>query len=266
MNIFSSGGGVQSTAALVLAAQGKIDYPVFVFANTGDDSEHPDTLDYVRDVSVPFAKKNGIEFMIRQKRRLGKHEHQTLLGEIYRRKRSVPIPARMSNGAPGNRTCTVDFKIRIIDKFIAEELNHGGRSVVVGLGISTDEIHRAKIREPVKTRGFIKSIEYPLIDLSLNRSQCQQIIINAGLPPAPKSACYFCPFHSKDEWVRLRHDRPDLFQKAVELERFINHKREAVLPKDKIWLHRSLRPLDEAVGLQRTFDDLENCEDGYCFT
>lgn len=265
MKIFSSGGGVQSTAALVLAAQGKIDYPIFVFANTGDDSEHPDTLDYVRRISVPFAKKNGIGFVRRQKRRLGKHEHQTILGEIYRRKRSVPIPARMSNGAPGNRTCTLDFKIRIVDKFIAEELDHDG-SVVVGLGISTDEFHRAKVREPIKTRGFIKSIEYPLIDLRLNRSQCQQIIIEAGLPLAPKSACYFCPFHSRDEWIRLRHDRPDLFQKAIELERFINHKREAVLLKDKVWLHQFLRPLDEAVGLQMTFDDLENCEDGYCFT
>jgi hypothetical protein len=41
LRFFSYGGGVQSTAALVLAAQGKIDYPVFLFANVGDDSEHP---------------------------------------------------------------------------------------------------------------------------------------------------------------------------------------------------------------------------------
>ncbi len=265
MKVFSSGGGIQSTAALILSAQGKIDYPVFIFANTGDDSENPETLDYVRSISVPFALEHGIAFYEVQKRRLGKHEHQTLLGEIYRRKRSVPIPARMSNGAPGNRTCTVDFKINIVDKFIAEELKHNG-SATVGLGISTDEIHRAKKRDAIKTRGFIKSIEYPLIDLGLNRSQCYQIILEAGLPIAPKSACYFCPFHSRDEWINLRHDHPDLFNKAVELEVFINHKREAVLPKDKIWLHQYLRPLNEAVGLQMTFDDLENCEDGYCFT
>lgn len=41
---FSYGGGVQSTAALVLAAQGIIDYPLFLFSNVGDDSEHPGTL------------------------------------------------------------------------------------------------------------------------------------------------------------------------------------------------------------------------------
>ncbi len=265
MKIFSSGGGVQSTAALVLAAQGKIDYPVFVFANTGDDSEHPDTLDYVNNVSIPFAKKNEIGFIVRQKRRMGKYEHQTILGEVHRRKRSVPIPARMSNGKPGNRTCTIDFKIRVIDKFIAEELQHNG-SVTVGLGISTNEIQRAKNRNPEKIRGFIKTIEYPLIELGLNRSQCLRIIADAGLPVAPRSACYFCPFHTQAEWIRLRHDRPDLFDKAVEIEQFINEKRKAVLKRDKVWLHQFLRPLDEAVGLQMTFDDLENCEDGYCFT
>ncbi len=34
--VFSCGGGVQSTACLVLAAQGKIPYQTFIFANVGD--------------------------------------------------------------------------------------------------------------------------------------------------------------------------------------------------------------------------------------
>jgi 3'-phosphoadenosine 5'-phosphosulfate sulfotransferase (PAPS reductase)/FAD synthetase len=48
IRVFSYGGGVQSTAALVLAAQGVIDYHTFLFANVGEDSENPDTLAYVR--------------------------------------------------------------------------------------------------------------------------------------------------------------------------------------------------------------------------
>src|SRR5947209_5246716 len=47
IRVFSYGGGVQSTAALVLAAQGKIDYPTFLFCNVGADSENPETLTYV---------------------------------------------------------------------------------------------------------------------------------------------------------------------------------------------------------------------------
>ena len=37
LKVFSYGGGVQSTAALVLAAQGKIDYQTFLFCNVGAD-------------------------------------------------------------------------------------------------------------------------------------------------------------------------------------------------------------------------------------
>lgn len=44
LRVFSYGGGVQSTGALVLAAQGRIDFPTFLFCNVGDDSEHPGTL------------------------------------------------------------------------------------------------------------------------------------------------------------------------------------------------------------------------------
>ena len=43
----SYGGGVQSTALLVLAAQRQIDYSIFLFANVGDDSENPATLRYL---------------------------------------------------------------------------------------------------------------------------------------------------------------------------------------------------------------------------
>ncbi|WP_256918783.1 hypothetical protein [Streptomyces hilarionis] len=38
---FSFSGGVQSMAAMVLAATGELDYRTFLMANVGDDSEHP---------------------------------------------------------------------------------------------------------------------------------------------------------------------------------------------------------------------------------
>jgi hypothetical protein len=60
---FSFGGGRQSTAALVLAAQGKIDVDLFVFANVGADSENPDTLDYLERWSKPYAAAHGIELI-----------------------------------------------------------------------------------------------------------------------------------------------------------------------------------------------------------
>ncbi|MEU8804899.1 hypothetical protein AB0C35_45775, partial [Spirillospora sp. NPDC048819] len=56
---FSYGGGWQSTAALVLAAQGHIDFDRFLFANVGDDSEHPATLRYIREHAAPYAAAHG---------------------------------------------------------------------------------------------------------------------------------------------------------------------------------------------------------------
>jgi len=60
MRIFSFGGGRQSMAVLVLAAQGKVQYDAFLFANVGDDAENPDTLIYLRDYAYPFAEKHGL--------------------------------------------------------------------------------------------------------------------------------------------------------------------------------------------------------------
>lgn len=47
----SYGGGVQSTALLVLAARGEIDFPLFLHADVGHDSEAKGTIRYVREVA-----------------------------------------------------------------------------------------------------------------------------------------------------------------------------------------------------------------------
>ena len=248
MRVFSSGGGVQSTAVLVLAAQGIIEYDAFVWANVGDDSEMPDSLKYIREVAMPYAKRHGINYVETQKRRGGRHEKQTLYKEIYRRERNIPIPVWMETGAPGNRGCTINFKIRVVDKWISE---NGGRghAVTLGLGISVDEIRRARPREPEKVHGFTKLLEYPLIDMGISRSQCFAIVASAGLPTPPRSACWFCPYKTPTGWIRLKREYPDLFQKAVDLEKHIQEKRLA-MGRDIVWLHSSLRPLEVTVGDQ----------------
>ena len=63
MEIFSFGGGIQSMAALILAAQGQLTISTFLFANVGDDSEHPATLRYVHDVAMPYAAQHGIDLI-----------------------------------------------------------------------------------------------------------------------------------------------------------------------------------------------------------
>lgn len=277
IHAFSFGGGVQSTAALVLASRGELPatdhsyrWDVFLFSNVGERAEHPATLKYVDEVAKPFAKRNGIE-LVELRKRLRDGTPDDLMDRIERGARSLPFPVRMNNGAPGNRSCTAEFKIRVIEK----ELKRRGATVdvpaIVGIGISMDEIQRAKGWGEVDPRTPTQIREYPLLRLELRRRDALRIIADAGLPQPPRSACFFCPFHSLDEWRRLKRDEPELFAKSVELERMLNDRR-ATLGKDKVWLTRFATPLDQVVADQLVLDvdgpgsDGAPCDSGHCFT
>jgi hypothetical protein len=267
VRIFSYGGGVQSTAVLALQAMGELPepYDYFVFANVGDDSENPDTLHYLEAVAKPYAARHGIEIVETQKR-LRDGTLDTLKSLIYRTKRSVPIPAFMSNGAPGNRSCTIDFKIKVVDKWLKD---NGYLNAVVGLGISTDEFGRVRDRQwhDGAYARLKKKRDYPLIDLGLSRSECRKIIYRAGLPYPPKSSCWFCPFKRAAEWIEFKRDYPELFKEAIEIDEHINEKRQAIV-NDRVYLHVSCTPLRNAVADQLPLwdlNELDKCESGYCF-
>ena len=277
VHAFPFGGGVQSTAALVLAAQGKLPatddscrWDVFLFANVGENAEHPATLRYVTEYAMPYAEDHGIALRdVRKRRRDGTPDD--LMDAIRRVERSVPFPVRMSNGAPGRRSCTADYKINVI----ARELRRLGATkddpAVVGIGISMDEIQRARSWGTVDPRNPFQINEYPLLRLGLRRHDALRIIAASGLPQPPRSACYFCPFHSMDEWRRLKRDEPDLFAKSVALEMEMNLRRDR-MGKDHVWLTRFGRPLDQVVNDQMvlSLDDPgvadAPCDSGHCFT
>lgn len=265
MRTISYGGGVQSTAMIVLACQGRLgDVDAALFCNVGDDSEHPDSIRYVREIMRPWAHERGLPVLeLDRVKRDGSVE--TLYGRLTREgSRSVDIPIRMDNGAPGNRNCTADFKIKVIDKWLR---THGATKTNPGttlIGISTDEIMRLNNK-----RSSDYSVpEYPLIDLRLSRMDCMNVIADAGLPVPGKSSCYFCPFHRDTAWLELNETRPDLFDKAADLETLLNERR-AMLGKDNVWLTRHARPLREAINLdQLPLIPLgaDGCDSGHCFT
>ena len=209
---FSFGGGVQSVAALVLAVQGRIDYRTFIFANVGDDSEYPETMRYVREVAIPYAEAHGLELIeVKKTRRDGSTE--TLWEKLHRTDRSIDIPVRMWNGAPGNRGCTADFKI----KPVAKEMRRLGatKSAPGMVGIGT-------------------------------RQDCMALIRAAGLAVPPKSSCFFCPFHAIPVWQDLYTKEPELFQRAVGLEKMINERRD-LLGRLPVWLTSRAKPLDQVI-------------------
>lgn len=268
MHVISYGGGVQSTAMIVLATQGKLGHderPVALFANVGDDSEHPATVRYVREVMTPWAAARGITVHeLHRRKRDGSIE--TIWGRLMREgSRSLPIPVRMSNGAPSTRSCTVDFKIKVIGKWLKAHGASKDNPATVAVGISWDEVERLGNR---KLSGY-ERVYYPLVEMRLSRHDCQRIIHDAGLPIPGKSSCFFCPFHRPSMWARMRRDEPELFEQAEHLERTLNVRRRR-LGKDEVWLTRFNRPLTQAIPAAQPELDWggpgETCDEGYCWT
>ena len=273
LTTISYGGGVQSTAMLVLAAQGRLGYDIdaALFANVGDDSEHPATLEYVRNVAIPWAAERGITVhQLKRTRKTGvqfdglhghimNHDDDSTLRE--------PIPVRGVNGAPLSRSCTRDWKVGTVGKWLKANGASKSDPATVCIGISTDEITRVSNKRAMPYENPV----YPLIDLGLDRSACQTVIADAGLPVPPKSSCYFCPFHRPQTWAEMRRDEPELFWKSADLEATLIARRKT-LGKDPVYLTRFAKPLAEAIPEAQDMlpgfemPGGEGCDSGYCWT
>jgi hypothetical protein len=152
------------------------------------------------------------------------------------------------------RRCTTDFKIRALTK-LQRKLAEVPRArkgvpvevrVEVAIGISIDEYIRMKpSREP-----WARHV-HPLVDERISRRDCEAWLWKNYRKIAPKSACYFCPFHSDEHWKMMQNHQPEAFAAAV---KFDNELREAArlqtgsarLAGD-VFLHSSMIPLGEVI-------------------
>lgn len=265
----SFGGGQQSMALLVLAARREIDFPLFLFANVGNNAEHPATLRYLREYASPYAAEHGIE--LAELHWIGQRGDQAgqqrdLYDDLIREdSKSIGIPVHLTGGGPGNRQCTDRYKIAVIARELAARGATKDHPATVGIGISLDEIERANNRKRIPHEDVV----YPLLDLGLRRTDCQRIIRDAGLPIPRKSACYFCPMKRPSEWQDMRREEPALFAKACDLEARLIRRRET-LGKDPAYFTALGKPLAEAIpdGVDvLPLDDGDGtCDSGWCMT
>ena len=106
--------------------------------------------------------------------------------------------------------------------------------------------------------------EYPLVEARLRRHDCKRIIKEAGYPPAQRSACSFCPFHTTEEWRELK--KTDLWDEIVEFDHAIrNLSRKG--EEAPVFLHPSCKPIDQvdfSGGGQLEFPFVDGCDEGHC--
>ncbi len=238
----SLGAGVQSTALLVLSSLGLHGCPkadVAIFADTGDEPG------WVYDHLERLKAWSPIPIHVTSRGRLSRDVEDRLTG---RKKRCAAIPAwtrgRDGKEAPLRRQCTREYKIEPLEKKVRDLLGYkkyqrNRHKVACLLGISTDEIGRMK----ASRTHWITNL-FPLIDAGLSRDDCVSVIEDAGVPTPKKSACVFCPYHDDRYWADLKADHPDEFARAVAFDGVIRDMTRTGI-EQPVFLHRSLRPLDE---------------------
>jgi len=266
MRILSFGGGLDSVAIFCLMLQGKIERVDYVvFANTGEYPENPETGAYIENHIRPLCDKHNIPFIeVQKKDRKG--NKIDLLSYALNQKKSFPIVQYLSGGSPSNRTCTQDWKVKPIDKF----LGNGEHTVLIGFSASEKRRLKDRPNPQVSKNGkLIKYFEYPLIDLGITKDKEIQIIVEFGLPIPEKSASWFGPFGIRHKVNRAKNKRQwDYLQNWIILETIINKKRERI-GRDKMYFYPITRGkmttlYNAVIGATQLELFEELCDSGYC--
>ena len=252
IDIISLGGGVQSTAMVLMSLHGELPRAACaIFADTGWEREA--TYQNIRTLT-DYAK--GFDFPVYT---VGNDNiREKALNLRYGGFADMPFYTDI-NGKLSitKRQCTDHYKIRPIRKKMLDLF--GRKHFRQWIGISLDEVTRMKPSPYKRTTNY-----YPLVEKQWTRANCIDYLKRLGVGEPSRSSCIGCPYHSNREWERLTDsERAD----AIEVD-------EAIRQRADGWhhyLHSSGQPLRdfyETADQQGTLFDMdmeqEECE-GMCF-
>lgn len=254
IEVFSSGGGTQSTCIAALIVQGRLPKPDFmVIADTG--RECSSTWEYLDAVIRPAMATVGVEVHRLNLESWGRKRYQNefAYGNLL-------VPAfTMQSGEIGKLPgfCSSKWKVDSINRFLlAQGIRR--KDYKKWIGFSLDEwrrVQRMACGEEYRN-GLIR---FPLVhDVPLQRHEAIREVERMGWPTPPRSRCWMCPNQKDDQWFSLSADD---FAKAVTKEKEIRG------TNPHVWLHKSCTPLDEVdFSPEPTlFDSGDYCSSGACF-
>jgi len=277
--VLNLGAGVQSTAIYLMALDGEIDaFDVAIFADVQEEPKSVyDHLNWLDSLGGPPILRVTAG-------RLGDALEQGTDAKGCRRTDGghyISIPAfTITDSGKGvlRRQCTNDFKVAPIERAIRQELfgAPAGRpipkdcSVTQLMGLSYDEpkrVIRVKQRFLAKPKNW--TVEFPLWDLEMTRSDCVAYLKDRVPHEVPRSACVFCPFKSDEEWKHLRDNDPEGWARAVEIDEVC---RTGTGLDSQRFLHKQCVPLpqvdfrsaDERAGQKHLFSGFQDECEGYC--
>jgi hypothetical protein len=218
----SVGMGVDAIAATIALVRLGARIDLAIFSDTG--GERPETYAYIEIFDAWLRKHAGIPLTVM---RLipPKAPYSTLEGELM-------ANATIPGAALGPKSCSVKWKVKAIDSWIRGWNENGPRPAqdpwqpaidcwergdrvirVIGFDAGAKDRRRGAIEGDESYQNF-----YALRELGMDRVDCANEILAAGLPLPIKSACFFCPFNKDDELRWLHHHHPDLFRRALVIE------------------------------------------------
>lgn len=176
--VLSFGGGVDSSAILLIHLFHKsLGIDRVVFSDTG--AEFPETYENV-EYFRKLCAEHGLPFDVVKKTGETITEWCLRLGV-------VPVMAG------GSHVCSKKFKGDVIAKWARD--NNITWPVYL-IGIEANEGYRCSRFTAPKSDSA--EYEYPLVEMGLNREDCERIIADHGIT-VRKSSCMFCPFMSREE-------------------------------------------------------------------
>lgn len=245
-NFLSLGAGVQSSTLALMAEHGEFDVKpdAAIFADTQAEPQSVykwlEWLTGQLSYPVHVVTRGSLTDRVLDMRK-------TSDGRIFANAH-IPFFTKDKDGGYGmvkNRACTMDYKIQPIRKKVKElaGIKRGQKNVTVRqwIGISLDEIIRIKpSRDP-----WCENI-WPLVEKRMKRGDCFEWMRKHNYPEPPRSSCVYCPYHSDQEWRRLKNDEPESFDRAVQFEKDV----QAVKSKSDNfsstpYLHAKRQPLGE---------------------
>jgi len=255
MDIISLGAGVQSTTMLLMTAHGEIT-PKPKYAIFADTKWEPKAVYEHLNWLKNEVAKYGIEVIITSK------NEQGLKGAVYdyingsSKFVAIPFYTINENGkkSMGRRQCTNEYKIKPVKKAIRTLLGYKPRqhmkhNVTLWMGISTDEITRAK---PNRDKWITN--RFPLLEKNMSRNDCLDWLNKKGYPRPPKSSCIGCPFHDNALWLNIKNNDIEAWQEAVSVDNAIRNLSKV---GTKQYLHYSCTPLLE-IEFQKINENIDN--------
>jgi hypothetical protein len=187
-------GGKDSSALAIYLRRHLHESVDYFFCDTG--AELPETYEYLSRLETALGQP--IE-------RLNAERGFDHWFEVYR----GMLPS------PQVRWCTRQMKIAPLEAWIGDE------PTTSYVAIRADESNR---KGYVSTKPNITAV-FPFVEDGIDQDGVMRILEDAGLGlPSyyswrTRSGCYFCFYQRKAEWVGLAQRHPDLFERAVAIER-----------------------------------------------